>query len=336
MPYCQAHHMLVRVRPGRFGRSFSDPAHAILAPATRHLGKVSERATLIIRYRHGRRQPWRIWRARLAVRAYALKHREAFSHVKTFCLFLGYPRSGHSLIGSLLDAHPQMVIAHEARALRFIQHGFGRQELYSLIIHNSSSMAARSNSQSSSRGIRAGARSGYSYEVPGQWQGRFRELCVLGDKSGGQAVHALQSRPDLLSELARVVRDPVKFIQVVRNPFDTISTIAKRNGGTLSEAADFYFSLSDTIAETLSELDDHAVLRVRHESLIADPGAVLREICAHLGVDAPDDYIRDCSSIVFASPHRSRHEAPWTDDLKDQVHHRMERFPFLDSYSWDD
>jgi hypothetical protein len=38
-----------------------------------------------------------------------------FSNVRTFILFVGYPRSGHSLIGSIMDAHPNVIIAHEVR-----------------------------------------------------------------------------------------------------------------------------------------------------------------------------------------------------------------------------
>ena len=37
----------------------------------------------------------------------------AFSQVKTFCVFLGHSRSGHSLLASLLDAHKNIVIADD-------------------------------------------------------------------------------------------------------------------------------------------------------------------------------------------------------------------------------
>ena len=33
--------------------------------------------------------------------------------VEKFVFFVGYPRSGHSIIGSVMDAHPDIVIAHE-------------------------------------------------------------------------------------------------------------------------------------------------------------------------------------------------------------------------------
>ena len=35
------------------------------------------------------------------------------NNVEKFVFFVGYARSGHSMIGSVIDAHPDMVIAHE-------------------------------------------------------------------------------------------------------------------------------------------------------------------------------------------------------------------------------
>ena len=35
---------------------------------------------------------------------------ERYDDVEVFCAFLGYTRSGHSFIGSMLDAHPNIAI----------------------------------------------------------------------------------------------------------------------------------------------------------------------------------------------------------------------------------
>ena len=53
--------------------------------------------------------------------------------VESYCTFIGHSRSGHSLIAALLDAHPEIVVAHELRAVRYIQCGFGRDALYYLL-----------------------------------------------------------------------------------------------------------------------------------------------------------------------------------------------------------
>lgn len=40
-------------------------------------------------------------------------HLEAVPNATKFLLFFGQPRTGHSLVGSILDAHPQMAVANE-------------------------------------------------------------------------------------------------------------------------------------------------------------------------------------------------------------------------------
>ena len=37
------------------------------------------------------------------------------NNLETLCLFIGYPRSGHSLVVSLLDAHPEMINKKDRR-----------------------------------------------------------------------------------------------------------------------------------------------------------------------------------------------------------------------------
>jgi hypothetical protein len=253
------------------------------------------------------------------------RQRTLFDQVQNYCMFIGYPRSGHSLVGSLLDAHPDMVIAHELDALGFIQSGFRRNQLYALILNNSREIAAKGRIQT-----------GYDYQIPNQWQGRFRRLQVIGDKRGRGSMTRLQRRPDLLERMQRVVRDPMRFVHVVRNPFDNISTMSKRRDWTLEEAAGIYFGLADTVADVKRRMGEDSVLDVRHEAVIADAKGCLKELCGFLNVTPTDDYLEDCAGIVYASPHRSRHEAPWTDRLKASVQERIERYPFLRGYGWDD
>ncbi len=280
---------------------------------------------MIRRFPTTRKRIDRIATAYVASSLSGLRQRALFDQVQTYCMFIGYPRSGHSLVGSLLDAHPDMVIAHELDALGFIQSGFRRRQLYALILNNSRQIAAKGRIQT-----------GYDYQIPNQWQGRFRSLQVIGDKRGRGSMSRLQRRPDLLERMQRVVRDPMRFVHVVRNPFDNISTMSKRRGWTLDEAADIYFSLADTVLSVKRTMGDGRVYDVRHEAVIADAKGCVKELCGFLGVVPTDDYLEDCAGIVYTSPHRSRHEAAWTDDQRARVQDRMGGYPFLEGYNWDD
>ena len=42
-----------------------------------------------------------------------------YDDLQAFCLFMGYTRSGHSLVGACLDAHPEAAIAHEGKIFAY-------------------------------------------------------------------------------------------------------------------------------------------------------------------------------------------------------------------------
>ncbi|MEM9923672.1 MAG: sulfotransferase, partial [Cyanobacteria bacterium P01_D01_bin.50] len=100
-----------------------------------------------------------------------LKNINLWQEAETFCLFLGYPRSGHSMIGALLNAHPNIIMSHEAAALKYVYVGFDRNQIYDIIFKKAKFSAEKDRKLG-----------GYNYYVPNQWQGRVEKLKVIGDK----------------------------------------------------------------------------------------------------------------------------------------------------------
>ena len=269
---------------------------------------------------------WRSAKLYLNAAYYRVRFGRAFDAVSTYCMFIGYPRSGHSLVGALLDAHPQIVIAHEADALKYLESGFGKAGIYSVLLSKARDFADSGSTWS-----------GYSYKVPDQWNGRFENLRVIGDKKGGKSTRRLTDSPDLLPSLQRTLNVPLKLLHVIRNPYDNISTICRRRRGhDLAAAVDFYFRLCETNAQVRQLVDAKHVIEIRLESVIEDPRRALRELCAFVGVEPSNDYLEACSSIVFKSPRRSRHDVQWSDELKRTVADQIERFPFLHGYRYDE
>ncbi|MBW3641785.1 MAG: sulfotransferase [Actinobacteria bacterium] len=258
--------------------------------------------------------------------AYAgLRDRQIFADVQSYCMFIGYPRSGHSLLGSLLDAHPDAAIAHEADILRYVQARFGRLQVYSLALE-------------SSRRYRDKREIVYDYTVPGQWQGRYRRLRVLGDKKGGRSTRRLAGSPGLLDRLQATVGVPTRFIHVARNPFDNITTILQRSGpdGSLAAAVAEYLQLCATVAHLRVRLGPEQVLDVRHEALLGAPHLKLLEVCTFLGLEAEPAYLDDCAAILYAAPRRTRHHVPWPPEIMQEVNQAIDRFEFLHGYTFDD
>lgn len=258
-----------------------------------------------------------------------LKNRRSFKDIRTYCTFIGYPKSGHSLVGALLDAHPNMVIAHELDTLKFASLRFNKKQIYHLLLENSRAFAETGRKWNS-----------YSYEVDNQWQGRFKQLLVIGDKKGGNTTFRLRAWPWLLQRLRSTIDADVKFIHVVRNPYDNIrSTCFKINRDTpsldLRQSTEYYFSLCEAVADIKKRIKGDDLFELRHERFIDDPKTCLKEICRFLGVEAPGDYLSDCARIVFKSPRRCRYDVKWSRELLDIVKDRIEDFPFLQGYSYE-
>jgi hypothetical protein len=252
------------------------------------------------------------------------KYEEQFETIKTFCLFIGYPRSGHSLISSVIDAHPNAIMAHRMNSLRYLQAGYSEQALFYMLLRNSQRFAK------SGRKLTR-----YQYDVPHQWQGHFRQLQVIGDQEGKGATQWLTDNPDILVRLMNMTRVRTKFIHVIRNPFDNISTWAVRMHRSLAYTVDRYFALCTTNAWVKEIVPSEDILDVHHEQFVDEPEAGLKALGDFLGLATSDEYLTDCRSIIYQSPHQSRHAAPWTPALIEAVTQRMAEFPFLRGYSYE-
>lgn len=252
------------------------------------------------------------------------RQRALFDDVDTYCMFIGYPRSGHSLVGSLLDAHRNIVIAHELDALSYIATRFSRNQLYSLILENSRRYGTARRDRN------------YDYSVPDQWQGRWDQIRVIGDKKGGHSTMRIMRRPDLLDRLRRTTGIKTKFVHVIRNPFDNISTMYNRSvsGETLESCIAWYFARCETILDIKQRTSEADMADIRHEDLIVQPESNLRDLCQFFGLEGDPAYLRACASIVFPAPKRTRDSVSWFPrDIAD-VERRIAAFEFLDGYSF--
>ena len=252
------------------------------------------------------------------------KNRNLFDDVQKYCMFVGYPRSGHSLIGALLDAHPNAVIAHELHALRFIEAGFSRKQLWYLLLENSRAFAA--NGRTWER---------YSYEVPHQWQGRFSTLRIIGDKKGGGTTRMLSTNPQLIQRLQQTIGTEIRYLHVVRNPYDNITTIHQNNKLSLPESIDNYFVLCKAVTHFKQLIPASHVLDVRYEEFVENPSPGLKRICHFLDLEAEDNYLADCAGIIFKSPRPSRYKIEWDSDNIERVKTWIRKFPFLKGYSYE-
>ena len=275
--------------------------------------------------------------------------------VTTFVFFLGHPRSGHSIVASLMDSHPHMVVSHEADVFSRISGGSlapTRPKIFNAVWKNTKGSLLVHGRRAESADAK-----GYSLFVDSLYQGTYVDYIeVIGDKKAGVTTSMLvdQSKRWLkvFSTLKSLV-DNLKVIHVIRNPYDNIATMilyvfkSKRGVGNAKESNQTYEFDSDTIEERINyyfrlyqailnarktyNLD---IIQIHSKDLISDPRDTLLKLCNDLGVTCSENYLEVCSSKIFKTGSRTRHLIKWTDKQLQMIELNIKRFSSLRNYDY--
>jgi hypothetical protein len=260
------------------------------------------------------------------------RRRGQFADVERYCFFIGYPRSGHSLVGSLLNAHPEILIAHELDALGYVEHHFGRAQLYALLLERDEVFASMGRKWM-----------GYDYVVPNQFQGRWSKLRVIGDKRGHVSTSRLARHPETLDRLRHLVGVPIRVVHVTRNPYDNVATMARRSAEgrvrqtapDLAEATGHYSQLCTEVEDIRRRLGPEELCDIVYEDFVARPVESLEALCRFLGVEAEPSYIGDSAGVVWPQVRRARDTVDWTEAERKAVAQVIAGHRVLAGYSWD-
>jgi hypothetical protein len=246
-------------------------------------------------------------------------------------MFVGHARSGSTLVGALLDAHPNVILADEVDVLKYIPAGFTRDQIFHLLLERSRFQANRGKTK-------AGRDSkNYSYQVPGQWQGRFDQLFVIGDRKAGKSTQRLGRDPGLLEELKKRLGEvQVKLVHTVRNPYDTLSTMYLRSRRPIENGIELYFSNCAAIRRLREFTPAEDVFLLKHEEFLQNPTGYLQQLCDFLSIPAEQGFVQSCASILYKSPSRSRQKVSWRPEWIRAVKTGIDGFEFLQGYSFED
>ena len=137
----------------------------------------------------------------------------------------GHSRSGHSIVGSIMDSHPNMVIASEVDVFARLSDGSlvpTKAEIFNALWVNSKETIINGLRSKYAKG------KGYDLYVDGLYEGRYVDhIDVIGDKKGGITTQMLAAEPDKWSHIYNILKSlnvSIKVIFVIRNPYDNIAT----------------------------------------------------------------------------------------------------------------
>ena len=293
-----------------------------------------------------------------------------FRDVHTMLLVSFFSHSGSSLLGYLLTAHPNMIVADQPEVMlkkgEVLYEKIPFMALLNYILYidkmrfrASEKIQLKEQSEKSSlsgSSVRDTTGSERYISIPNQWQGHCKSLRVVGIKNTIPLAKTLVTEgvlEKLRKNLKRAEIYFLKFIFTTRNPYDMISTAVayrvrkKQHKKHVKVTEDDIYKMLDyevrvsfpnkckAGAKIFELMDSKDIFLNRHEDLVHSPVKQLNKICDFLKVPALPDYLDDCASVVSKKPNKSRHELEWPDEAKEIVEDLIVKHHFFSGYSWD-
>ena len=285
-------------------------------------------------------------------------HNDIFNSVKKLLLFVGWPRSCHSFVGSILDGHPHILVADEYFLMTKLRTGrlAIQRDVIFKALYNSSTRSIKS-----ARSMRARTErmKGYSLLFEDLMQGQFEDhIDIIGDKAGAHVSMLLNDKTYNISKafgiLKKQLRVDIYVIRVVRNPYDNIATDSVYKHGlkeklkemrslentsllqvpktALSRSAVEYFWLYFASEKVKAAADK--TIDIHCSDLIDNPKEEIIKLCEFLEVQCSEDYISKCASHVFTEESHTSKLINWPPEVKESIQHKLDSIPLFKAYNY--
>jgi hypothetical protein len=239
---------------------------------------------------------------------------------RCFILIVGNARSGSTLLGAVLDGHPQAVVANESYSSFSLWRNLSGLDILRDVYDNACQMAAEGRLSE-----------GYHYQVGGPPASKHRIL-IAGDKAWNPSLLLLHGDPGLLRSLEERLGMPVKLVHAIRNPFDVIATMHRRSGAPIADRIRWYFMHCEAAAALAHRLPPDRFMESHHASLLAAPADELGRMVDFVGLERDAAHLEAVRQMLFARPRRTAGEVAWRAAEVADVARRMAEFPFLTRY----
>jgi hypothetical protein len=257
----------------------------------------------------------------------AFGSKRELSKVRNSFLFVGYPHSGHSLVGAFIDAHPQACCSHELDALYYFEKGYSTEQIFWLIKRKS--IAFRSDGNTWNQ---------HNYQFHSGQQGSFHNLISYGDKKGGRSNRRIIQDPDILTAYRDSLPFLLKLIHVYRHPLDQLDRRLKhrvsRTGETEERAINRILQLQEEAMRNVSLLESKFdLLHVSLEQLLMEPKKEGAKIFEFLHLHAFEPLLQELEKKLDTKHLDTGRNREWETPIMSTVEEWTTRFPFLSVYS---
>ena len=239
-----------------------------------------------------------------------------FDTLRSYVIFMRYKRSGSALLVNLLDAHPNAIFVRDEE----LYGKFGRyaepKDLFGHLYAGTKRYYKRPFSAN-----------GYKYPIEGV--GVAVDPLVIGHKSSTRRYLPMAESSEKMAEFQAAVGLPLKFLHLVRSPFDQVNARWQQKEFRRIEAP-----LDELIQHVGEQTEGNAKMRaqatdyyqVHYEDLKKSPASTMASVCRFLGLPINSKYLNNCAELVDSNT-KEKIATTWTKESKDRVFALCDKYP---------
>ena len=238
-----------------------------------------------------------------------------FSTLRYYVIFMRYKRSGSALLANLIDAHPNAIFVRNEEMYGKFQRFDSPEQLYDHLHAN----ARRYRNKPFSA-------NGYKYPIEGV--GDAVDPLVIGHKSSTRRYLPVAESSEKLAEFQKAVDLPLKFLHLVRSPWDQVNARwqqkeFRRIGAPLGELIEHVAEQTEGNAKMRAQATDY--YQVHYEDLKAHPVATMAAVCRFLGLPVISKHLEACKGLVNQTPEKEA--TTWTKESEAAVTALCDKYP---------
>jgi len=255
-------------------------------------------------------------------------------------MFIGFGRSGHSIVGQIVNAHPNALIADEANIFEDLGTEPTLNETLSYLIARDRAFALRWYNKDSPlhrgdplrrllkpRGRRR------NFHFKGLSQGFVKLPSVIGNSKAGYTTRHVAEDPELIPRFEKAAGLPMKFVSLVRNPYDMVASGMRRRGASFDEICSGFEHMASMLQTSLENLSEYPVLHLRQEDLLTDSDAEIGRLFSFLELPTSSEFKNIVRERLFTDTDRSRQKVPEVLQNRKRIDALIESYDFFNGYT---
>lgn len=212
--------------------------------------------------------------------------------------FIGSPRTGSTLLGQIINYHPNCLISNESRFLqKVIEKGqdkiSARQEMLIDACYQFNESLERTDRFSKTINTYQPKWQSFT-QFKGNANFNKKDILLIGDKKAGGNIHVYRNNKEKFEEF--VAQEDPYFLMITRNPAETAISYQKSHGSG---------TIEDAIRKILIDMRDaylfglnHKFKIVRYEDLITSTDEFLLTLFQFLDIQTDAQWRKEIATVV--------------------------------------